>query len=202
MKEAASNLEFEEAAKLRDEMRKLEASELEITLNPKISQYNLKSKVYPKGRSTMGMPGTKPKKAISALRWAVSEMEKRYEDVKKAQAKRVEAKYETNDKFSEKMLKDRGLDDTVSRAVMAVFDSLNSNAMYYLKQYNTFDLQENDILRDKESSVDALDSLSFAKQELARKYVELYIDAHHKFSSLMTKKEWRVVIGFGKESFE
>jgi len=64
MKEAASNLEFEEAAKLRDEMRKLEASELEITLNPKISQYNLKSKVYPKGRSTMGMPGTKPKKAI------------------------------------------------------------------------------------------------------------------------------------------
>ncbi len=39
MKEAASNLEFEEAAKLRDEMRKLEASELEITLNPKISQY-------------------------------------------------------------------------------------------------------------------------------------------------------------------
>jgi len=59
MKEAASNLEFEEAAKLRDEMRKLEASELEITLNPKISQYNLKSKVYPKGRSTMGMPGTK-----------------------------------------------------------------------------------------------------------------------------------------------
>ena len=37
MKEAASNLEFEEAAKLRDEIRKLEASELEITLNPKIS---------------------------------------------------------------------------------------------------------------------------------------------------------------------
>ena len=35
MKEAASNLEFEEAAKLRDEMRKLEASELEITLNLK-----------------------------------------------------------------------------------------------------------------------------------------------------------------------
>merc|ERR1711991_571618 len=64
MKEAASNLEFEEAAKIRDEIRKLEASELEISLNPKISQYNLKSKVYPKGRSTMGMPGTKPRKAI------------------------------------------------------------------------------------------------------------------------------------------
>ena len=64
MKESASNLEFEEAAKIRDEIRKLEVSELEITLNPKISQYNLKGKVYPKGRSTMGMPGTKPKKAI------------------------------------------------------------------------------------------------------------------------------------------
>ena len=45
-------------------MRKLEASELEITLNPKISQYNLKSKVYPKGRSTMGMPGTNQKKQL------------------------------------------------------------------------------------------------------------------------------------------
>ena len=64
MKEAASNLEFEEAAKLRDEIRKLETSELEINLNPKISQYNLKNKVYPKGRSKMGMPGTKPRKSI------------------------------------------------------------------------------------------------------------------------------------------
>ena len=36
MKEAASNLEFEEAAKIRDEIRKLESTELEITLNPKI----------------------------------------------------------------------------------------------------------------------------------------------------------------------
>ena len=64
MKESAENLEFEEAAKIRDEIRKLEASELEITLNPKISQYKLKNKVYPKGRSTMGMPGTRPRKAI------------------------------------------------------------------------------------------------------------------------------------------
>ena len=64
MKEAASNLEFEEAAKIRDEIRKLEANELEINLNPKISQYNLKKKVYPHGRSTMGMPGTKTKKNI------------------------------------------------------------------------------------------------------------------------------------------
>ena len=65
MKESAANLEFEEAAKIRDEIRKLEASELEITLNPKISQYKLKNKVYTKGRSTMGLPGKKsrnPKK--------------------------------------------------------------------------------------------------------------------------------------------
>ncbi|MDA9701800.1 excinuclease ABC subunit UvrB [Candidatus Pelagibacter sp.] len=59
MKEAASNLEFEEAAKIRDEIRKLESAELEITLNPKIRQYDVKNKLYPKGRSTMGMPGTK-----------------------------------------------------------------------------------------------------------------------------------------------
>ena len=62
MKESAEDLEFEEAARIRDEIRKLEASELEITLNPKISQYNLKSKIYPKGRSTLGMPGTKVNK--------------------------------------------------------------------------------------------------------------------------------------------
>ena len=59
MKESASNLEFEEAAKIRDEIRKLESTELEITLNPKIKQYDVKNKLYPKGRSTMGMPGTK-----------------------------------------------------------------------------------------------------------------------------------------------
>ena len=43
-------------------LENLEASELEITLNPKISQYNLKSKIYPKGRSTLGMPGTQTKR--------------------------------------------------------------------------------------------------------------------------------------------
>ena len=59
---SAENLDFEEAAKIRDEIRKLEASELEITLNPKISQYNLKNKVYPKGRSTLGSPGSKNKR--------------------------------------------------------------------------------------------------------------------------------------------
>ena len=64
MKEAASNLEFEEAAKIRDEIRKLEVNELEINLNPKITQYNLNKKVYPKGRSTMGVAGTKARKNI------------------------------------------------------------------------------------------------------------------------------------------
>ena len=59
MKEFASNLDFEEAAKIRDEIRKLQSTELEITLNPKIRQYDVKNKIYPKGRSTLGMPGTK-----------------------------------------------------------------------------------------------------------------------------------------------
>ncbi len=62
MKEAASNLEFEEAAKIRDEIRKLESSELEITLNPKVKKYYKNNKIYPKGRSTMGMPGTRAQK--------------------------------------------------------------------------------------------------------------------------------------------
>ena len=62
MKEAATNLEFEEAAKIRDEIRKLESTELEITLNPKVKQYSLKNKAYPKGRSKMGMPGTRAQK--------------------------------------------------------------------------------------------------------------------------------------------
>ena len=62
MKEAAGNLEFEEAAKIRDEIRKLETSELEITLNPKVKKYSKNNKMYPKGRSTMGMPGTRAQK--------------------------------------------------------------------------------------------------------------------------------------------
>jgi len=62
MKEAAENLEFEEAAKIRDEIRKLEASELEIGINPKIRRSKLKNKIYPEGRSTQGRPGTRPKR--------------------------------------------------------------------------------------------------------------------------------------------
>ena len=62
MKECATNLEFEEAAKIRDEIRKLESTELEITLNPKLKKYSKNNKMYPKGRSTMGMPGTRAQK--------------------------------------------------------------------------------------------------------------------------------------------
>ncbi len=62
MKESATNLEFEEAAKIRDEIRKLESTELEVTLNPKVKKYSLNNKIYPKGRSTMGMPGTRAQK--------------------------------------------------------------------------------------------------------------------------------------------
>ena len=62
MKESATNLEFEEAAKIRDEIRKLESTELEITLNPKLKKYSKNNKMYPKGRSTMGLPGTRAQK--------------------------------------------------------------------------------------------------------------------------------------------
>ena len=36
--------------------------ELEIVLNPKVKQYSLNNKIYPKGRSTMGLPGTRAQK--------------------------------------------------------------------------------------------------------------------------------------------
>lgn len=53
MREAAENLEFEEAARLRDEVRRLEAGELGIE-DPT---------ARPKGRATGGKPGTRTKKA-------------------------------------------------------------------------------------------------------------------------------------------
>ena len=62
MKEAAENLEFEEATKIRDEIRKLEASELEIGINPKIRQSKLQNKIYPEGRSTQGKTWSSTKK--------------------------------------------------------------------------------------------------------------------------------------------
>jgi len=62
MKVSAENLEFEEAAKIRDKIRKLEASELEIGINPKIRKLRQNDRVYPEGRSTQGKPGTRPKR--------------------------------------------------------------------------------------------------------------------------------------------
>jgi len=62
MKESAENLEFEEAAKTRDEIRKLEASELGIGINPKLNKSKLNNRVYPEGRSTQGKPGTRSKR--------------------------------------------------------------------------------------------------------------------------------------------
>ena len=62
MKDSAENLEFEEAAKIRDEIRKLEASELEIGINPKLKKTKLNDRIYPEGRSTQGKPGTRPKR--------------------------------------------------------------------------------------------------------------------------------------------
>jgi len=62
MKESAENLEFEEAAKTRDEIRKLEVSELEIGINPKLNKSKLNNRVYPEGRSTQGKHGTRPKR--------------------------------------------------------------------------------------------------------------------------------------------
>jgi len=64
MKESAANLEFEEATKIRDEIRKLESTELEINLNPKLREYSPNTKIYPRGRSKMGMPGKKSKRGI------------------------------------------------------------------------------------------------------------------------------------------
>jgi excinuclease ABC subunit B len=62
MKESAENLEFEQAAKIRDEIRKLEANELEIGINPKIRQSKLQNNIYPEGRSTQGKAGTKSRR--------------------------------------------------------------------------------------------------------------------------------------------
>ncbi len=62
MKESAENLEFEDAAKTRDEIRKLEASELEIGINPKLKKRKPDDRIYPEGRSTQGKPGTRPKR--------------------------------------------------------------------------------------------------------------------------------------------
>ena len=61
MRKAAENLEFEEAARLRDEVKRLEAVELAIADDPLARQAAVDAAadaaVKPKGRSTAGRPG-------------------------------------------------------------------------------------------------------------------------------------------------
>ena len=62
MKKAAENLEFEQAAKIRDEIRKLQERELEINMSTKIKVYNDDIKKELIGRSTQGKAGMIAKK--------------------------------------------------------------------------------------------------------------------------------------------
>ena len=57
---SADNLEFEKAAKIRDEIKKLENSELGLAINSSIQKYGPNKSLI--GRSTQGKPGTKVKK--------------------------------------------------------------------------------------------------------------------------------------------
>ena len=66
MREAAADLEFEEAARLRDEVKRLEATELLIANDPFARQGDIEQQVAAanapgraKGRSTTGQPGTR-----------------------------------------------------------------------------------------------------------------------------------------------
>lgn len=56
MLEAAGNLEFEEAARLRDEIKNLEEKELGIEYDPMARNIGASA---PRGRSTLGKPGTR-----------------------------------------------------------------------------------------------------------------------------------------------
>ena len=57
---SADNLEFEKAAKIRDEIKKLENSDLGLAINSSIQKYGPNNSLY--GRSTQGKAGTKVKK--------------------------------------------------------------------------------------------------------------------------------------------
>jgi excinuclease ABC subunit B len=74
MREAAGNLEFEEAARLRDEIKRLQATELAISDDPFARQSVVESaaagavqgeKLRPVGRSTKGRAGTRGAKSKS-----------------------------------------------------------------------------------------------------------------------------------------
>ncbi len=62
MRKAAENLEFEEAARLRDEVRRLEAVELTIADDPLARQSAVEAASAARGRSTAGKPGTRGRK--------------------------------------------------------------------------------------------------------------------------------------------
>ena len=61
MRKAAENLDFEEAEKLRDEVKRLEAVELTVSADPMARQYDVEKAVddakKSSGRSTMGRGG-------------------------------------------------------------------------------------------------------------------------------------------------
>ena len=59
MRKAAENLEFEEAARLRDEIHRLEAVELAIADDPLARQTAVEAASKPAGRSKAGRPGEK-----------------------------------------------------------------------------------------------------------------------------------------------
>ena len=61
MRKAAENLEFEEAARLRDEVRRLEAVELTVMDDPMARQSAVKAASTAGGRSTAGKAGSKRK---------------------------------------------------------------------------------------------------------------------------------------------
>ena len=60
MLNAADNLEFEKAAKIRDEIKKLENSDLGLAINSSIKKYGPNNSLF--GRSTQGKAGSKAKK--------------------------------------------------------------------------------------------------------------------------------------------
>ncbi|SET54040.1 excinuclease ABC subunit UvrB [Oceanicella actignis] len=62
MMQAAENLEFEEAARLRDEIKRLEAVELAVGADPMIRPAELAAAAPARGRSTAGRPGERPRK--------------------------------------------------------------------------------------------------------------------------------------------
>ena len=65
MRKAAENLEFEEAARLRDEVRRLEAVDLAVADDPLARQSAIEEAVAdtaPRARSSSGKPGTRATK--------------------------------------------------------------------------------------------------------------------------------------------